>query len=216
MEPNKKARGIGGRSAMDTNFGREVDPDEPGGSAGSDLDGAMKRYQTFHEKAPIRVVDLAHDLPTKWVPVGDALSVMYRTDKWKRDGDDVDYKHLHDSGDDKPYEFRKGVRFFEPASEVKKSKVAGQPRPAKAKDQRLPVASPRAITLLGYCLGAFVRRYDDEEIYEVNPRGCYLFSSPTGNLLFLYSPDEQPDGSSGFLAAMAGGKLRVLKDGIDG
>lgn len=213
--PNRRASALRGRPAMQTNFGHEIDPDEPSGKAGGDLDGAMKRYEIFHEKAPIRVVDLDHDIPTSWSPVGDALSVMYRTDKWKADGNDIDYKHLHDEGDDKPYEFRKGVRFYEPASEVRKSTVGGKRR-QEAPAQRLPVAVPGAITLLGYCLGFFVKRYDDEEIYEVNPRGCYLFSSPSGNLLLIYSPDRQPDGSSGFLGAMAGGKLRVLKDGIDG
>ena len=35
-------------------------------------------------------------------------------------------------------------------------------------------------------------------------------------MLAVYSPEAQPDGSVGFLCVMAGGKLRVIKDGIDG
>lgn len=208
LMPNKKARALGRRAAMRTNFGDTLDDEELdtlGGARGRDVDAAMKRYQTFHAKAPIRVAELAHELPDRWVCVGDALAVMYRTDKWKKDGTDEDYKHLHDAGDDKPYAVRKGVRFYEPAKAVRGGRA-----------QRLPVAKPKALTLLGYCLGAFVRKDDDGETYETNPRGCYLFSSPSGNALYLYSPHKQSDGSSGFLAAMAGGKLRVLKDGIDG
>lgn len=206
LRPNARAhRG----AAMETHFGDTVDdPDSRGGSA---VDAAMDRYEIFHDKAPIRVAELDHDLPDKWVKTGECLAVMYRTDKWRPDGDDEDYKHLHDTGDDKPYPLGKGVKFFEPASEVSKSRVPGKRRrTSRNKSQRLPVAAPKAVTLLGYCLGFFVRRDDDETIYELNPRGAWLFSSPSGNMLCVYSPKE------GFLGAMAGGKLRVLKDGIDG
>lgn len=205
IQPNKRARALQ-RAAMDTRFGETVeDPDAIVGAEGKQLDAALSRYETFHDKAPIRIAELTHDIPTSWVAVGDALAVMYRTDKWKRDGSDIDYKHLHDKSEDKPYDIRKGVRLFEPASAT-----------SSGRSQRLPVAVPKAVTLLGYCLGVFVRKDDDGQTYETNPRGCYLFSSPSGDLLLLYSPDEQSDGSDGFLAAMAGGKLRVLKDGIDG
>lgn len=199
-----RARALGDRPSMDTRFGDDLDDediDSIGGAEGRALDAAMDRYRTFHAKDPIRIAELKHDLPTHWKEVGDALAVMYRTDKWKRDGTDEDYKHLHDAGDDKPYDIGKGVRIYEPV---------------RGRGRSLPVARPQALTLLGYCLGVFVRKDDDGEIYEANPRGCYLFSSPSGNMLAIYSPEQQPDGSSGFLAVMAGGKLRVLKDGIDG
>ena len=200
LRQNKKARSIGRRSAMDTRFGEDIeDPDALPVESGRQLDKAMNRYETFHAKKPMRLIELEHELPHEWKLMGDALAVMYRTDKWKKDGTDEDYKHLHDAGDDKPYPVNRGVRFYEPASS----------------GQKLPVARPSALALLGYCLGAFVRQ-DDGETYETNPRGCYLFSSPSGDLLLIYSPDKQPDGSSGFLAAMAGANLRVLKDGIDG
>jgi len=191
MEPNRGA-------SMDTRFGHNVldeELDTLKGPEGQAVEAAMGRYQTFHAKPPIRVAELAHELPTSWTPVGDALGVMYRTDKWKKDGTDEDYKHLHDASNDRPYPVSKGVRFFEPA---------------RSGGQRLRTGAPKAITLLGYCLGAFVRKDDDHEVYETNPRNCYLFSSPDGHALYVYSP------AKGFLAAMAGGKLRVLKDGIDG
>lgn len=202
LEPNA-ARALGDRPAMRTNFGKELEPeelDDLNGSEGRDVDGAMRRYETFHAKQPIRITELVHDLPTRWVCIGDGLAVMYRTDKWKKDGTDEDYKHLHDAGDNRPYPVRGGVRFYEPAT--------------GGRGERLP--APKAVTLLGYCLGAFVRKDSDGHEYETNPRGCYLFAAPDGHTLYLYSPDKQPDGSGGFLAALHGGKLRVLKDGIDG
>jgi len=201
MVRNRGARSLGDRPSMKTSFGDTLDdPDSVRGARGTALDKALDRYQTFHAKSPIRVAELAHDLPTRWTCVGDGLSVMYRTDKWKKDGVDEDYKHLHDKQDGQPYEHMKGVRFYEP-----------DPR-----GKRLPVAIPKAVTLLGYCLGAFLRRDDDGGVYEANPRGCYLFSAPDGHSLFIYSPGEQSDGSDGFMAALVGGNLRVLKDGIDG
>lgn len=251
VQPNARASALRGRPSMDTRFGRDLeDPDAVSGAAGSDLDRAMNRYETFHAKKVVRLVELEHDLPTKLVHVGEALAVMYRTDKWHSDGDDEDYKHLHDDGDDKPYQIGRGVKLYEPAEEWRRTVVDGRPRSGKPKSVRgFPVARPKALTLLGYCLGFFARldpehdaalgaaeheeamrllnaaRRGDREatealgdmgIYETNPRGSYLFSSPSGDMLAVYSPEEQPDGSTGFLAIMAGGKLRVLKDGIDG
>lgn len=206
LQRNPRARAIGDRPSMETGFfGKDLDDDQiddVAGAEGEHLDAAMRRYKTFHAKDPIRIAELTHDLPTRWREVGDALAVMYRTDKWKKDGNDEDYKHLHDKADGKPYDVGQGVRIYEP--------VRG------GGGRSLPVPRPRALTLLGYCLGVFVRKDDDSEIYEANPRGCYLFSSPSGDMLALYSPHQQSNGSSGFLAVLAGGKLRVLKDGIDG
>jgi hypothetical protein len=205
--------------AMNTKFGADVVEDElddVNGSDGRDLDGAMSRYETFHAKQPIRIAELEHDIPTSWICTGDGLSVMYKTDKWHKDGDDEEYKHLHGHSEKRPYALGKGVRVFEPATEAKRSRVGGKPVKLDGRAQRLPVAIPKALTLLGYCMGLFVRHTHDGEVYEVNPRGSYLFCSPAGDLLLVYSPTKQADGSSGFLCAMAGGSLRVLKDGIDG
>ena len=218
--PNR-ASTLNGRASMKTAFGREVDPDRLTGPTAAELDAALDRYETFHAKRPMRTVMLP-DLPKSVVPIGQVLSTMYRTDKWHEDGDDEDYKHVHDNsrgGKDREYEFGKGVIAYEPAGQAKRSRVEG--RSAKnfagaTPAVRMPVHVPKATTLLGYCLGLFVQRFDDNEVYELNPRGCYLFCSPKGDMLAVYSPDEQPDGSRGWLLVMAGGGLRVLKDGIDG
>jgi hypothetical protein len=220
---SKRASTLNGRPSMDTrHVGRDIDPDRYTGARGKAIDSAMDRYQTFHAKRPLRTVELPHELPKSVVPVGQVISTMYRTDKWHEDGDDEDYKHVHDNsrgGKEREYEFGKGVIAYEPAHQVNRSRIEN--RTAKnfagpTPPTRLPVRAPGALSLLGYCLGVFVQRFDDEEVYEVNPRGCYLFCSPKGDMLALYSPEKQPDGSVGFLMVMAGGGLRVLKDGIDG
>jgi hypothetical protein len=225
IKPNRsRASTLNGRASMDAKrVGRDVDPDRYTGKRGKDLDAAMDRYETFHAKRPLRAVELPHDLPTSVIPIGQVLSTMYRTDKWHEDGDDEDYKHVHDNsrgGKDTEYKFGKGVIAYEPAHQARKSIIEADGKRVKAqpigKAVRLPVSAPGALSLLGYCLGVFVQRFDDEEVYELNPRGCYLFCSPKGDMLAVYSPDAQPDGSKGFLMIMAGGGLRVLKDGIDG
>jgi len=221
---SSRASTLNGRASMDTtHVGRDVDPDRYTGARGKSLDEAMDRYETFHAKRPLRVVELDHDLPTQVVCIGQVISTMYRTDKWHKDGDDEDYKHVHDNsrgGKDREYEFGKGVLAYEPVREASRSVIESGGKRSKAarsnKPTNLPVRAPRALSLLGYCLGIFVHRFDDDEIYEINPRGCYLFCSPKGDMLAIYSPDAQADGSRGFMMIMAGGGLRVLKDGIDG
>ena len=209
---------------MSRHYGTDVDAEHLErirGASGEDLDKAIKRYHTFHEKDPHWIVELPHDLPTRVVPIGDALATMYVTDKWKRDGDDVEYKHRHGTTEEKWYAVGEGVIVYEPESEAKKSVVVDgrgrkEPAPLIEKARRLPVHAPKALVRLGYSLGFFVRRFGSQTIEECNPRGCDLYCSPSGDLLAVYSPDKQPDGSSGFLAIMCGGKLRVIADGIDG
>lgn len=192
-------------------FGQPIDPDRVSGKAGDALDGAIKRYETFQQKAPRAVVRVTHDVPANVYAVGDALSVMYRSSKWTKDGEeevDVDYKHLHEPSENKEYAVSKGVRLYENAryasSGVRKNGAA----------EKIPC--PESWARLGYCLGVFVRRDDDGETYEINPRKTWLLSSPDGHLLAIYSPKPQPNGDVGFLCLLKGGKLRVLKEGIDG
>lgn len=206
---------------MDTrDVGDEQDLDSLSEADLRRFDEADKLYQTFHQKQPLRVADLGVDLPEKstLLCVGDALAVMYRTDKWKADGNDEDYKHLHDAGEERPYAPMKGVKLYVPSrlapahmkSRVKKNfAIAGH----------FPTAYPESLTLLGKCLGFFLRSYDDGEIYEIDRlKHSYLFASPNGKMLCVFAarPEPTQDGAKGFLCLMTGGKLRVIKDGIDG
>jgi len=148
---------------------------------------AIERYKIFHKQDPRGVVTL-RGLPTNFREVGKGLAVMYETDKWEEDGNDTRYKHLHGNG----------VRVFE---------TAGR----SAGGVGLPVAPPapdEGFARLGRCLGFFVKT--DDGVREYNPPDTDLFASPSGDLLGVYSP------SHGWVAFMAGGRLRVESEGIDG
>lgn len=198
------------RNVEDRMIGKEIDPDRVTGARGRQLDAAMDRYEIFQQKAPRKVMLVQHDVPKLVVPIGDCVAVMYRSNKWHEDGtEDVDYKHRHEKRDGKMYEPGKGVRLYENAkfvsSELKRN--AGT-----VKVPQSLVALPR----LAYCLGLFVRRDDDGEIHEVNPRNTWLCASPDGHMLALLSDKPQPNGDVGYLCLMWGGNLRTLKEGIDG
>ena len=207
-EERRLGPGVMGRVA-----GREVDPDRFSGARGHDIDAAMDKYETFHSKKPLEVVDVGHEPPARLVCIGDALSVSYRTDKWYADGKDIDYKHLHGKSEDQPYEVGKGVLFYENAQLADPNDVR------KNGTTRPPRAYPKAWTRLGKYLGGELRR-NDGEFEEIDSRksarDCWLLCAPDGKMLAIYSPQPQEDGSEGFLAIMCGGGLRVLKDGIDG
>lgn len=201
------------RSVESRRFGKEIDPDSVSGSTGRWLDGAMTRYEVFQQKAPQAVVRVTHDPPKLVVPVGDAISVMYRSSKWTKPGEeevDVDYKHRHEPVEGREYKPGSGVRVYENA------RFASSELKRNAGTRQLPRTAPEAWARLGYCLGLFVRRDDDGEIYEVNPRNTWLLSAPDGHMLAIYSPSPQSNGDVGFLCVLSGGKLRVLKEGIDG
>lgn len=208
MEEHRPGPGVMGRY-----FGRTVDPDRYSGPRGQSLDAALDKYETFHAKHPIDVVDVTHEPPSRLVCIGDAHAVSYKTDKWYKDGSDIDYKHIHGHSETKPYETGKGVLFYENAAlaDPKDIRANGTTRP--------PRAYPKAWTRLGKFQGADLRR-NDGEWQEVDARhsakDCWLLCAPDGKMLAIYSPKPQDDGSEGFLAIMCGGDLRVLKDGIDG
>lgn len=173
------------RGAMDrARFGTEVDLEQGGKGA--------ERYRIFHDKDPKRVVEICHAFPDRVGLAGGAMSVSYRTDKWHEDGDDTDYKHV----------FETNVHVYEP--------WGTQPWLEEAQLPRDYPTEP--IALLGQCLGFFLRRVDDGEIYEVElprARDCWLLAAPDGRMLFVYDPRV------GFRAIFAGGRLSVEEEGID-
>jgi len=180
-----------GRAMSATRLGRSV-PQPNGGKRAKHVDEAMERYHVFHKKEPKQLIQInpSHKIPHRVDKIGELLSIAYRTDKWYADGHDVDYRHVVEQG---------GQSLYEPVGSHK-----------WATQTRLPVRAPEVVTLLGKSLGLFVKREDDGETYEANPKKSFLFCSPSGDMLLLYSPDE------GFLAVACGGKLSVEKHGIDG
>lgn len=208
--PRRSSRSLRpNRSVEQQTFGKEIDPDAIDGARGKSLDGAMSRFEIFQQKAPQMVVRVEHDAPSKVVPVGDCTAVMYRSSKWHDDGADEDYKHLHDADEKRQYAPGKGPIVYENA----KFATAALKRNNGIKEA--PRVLPEAWARLGYCLGFFVRK-EDGELYESNPRNTWLLATPDGHMLAIYSPRPQSNGDVGFLCLIAGGKLRTLKEGIDG
>lgn len=164
-----------------------------GKSSRANPTSAIRRYKIFHKKDPRGIVKL-DGLPPFVLKLGQCLSVMYETDKWEADGEDTRYKHLHDK--------RRGSEVY--AYEAAYTDAAG------AQDFPVdPPTSAEGFARLGKCCGFFVKT-DSGEIREYNPTDTDLFTSPKGNLLGIYHPTQ------GWLAFIAGGKLRVEAPGIDG
>jgi len=172
-------------------FGREVPQPNTGGNV-EHVNAAMDRFHTFHKKEPRRLVEIdpRHAIATRVDRIGDLLSIAYRSDKWYADGKDVDYRHVIEQGGQTLYEPKGSQRW--------------------AEQTKLPVEVPKVVTLLGKSLGLFVKRQDDGKVYESNPKNSYLFCSPSGDMLLLYSPND------GFIAMACGGHLSVKEHGIDG
>jgi len=208
MPEHRQGPGVMGRF-----FGRPVDPDRFSGRRGGDVDAAMDKYELFHAKAPLDVVDVDHEPPARLVCIGDASAVSYKTDKWYKDGNDIDYKHLHGKSEKVQYEHGKGTMFYENAAFADPATIR------ENGTMRSPRAYPKAWTRLGKFQGADLRRNNgewEEVDAKQSARDCWLLCAPDGKMLAIYSPKPQDDGSEGFLAIMCGGDLRVLKDGIDG
>jgi len=154
---------------------------------------AIRRYKIFHKKSPRSIVKL-DGLPPLVSKLGQCLAVMYETDKWEADGEDTRYKHLHDKRSGRE------VYAYEAA------------HPGNRGAQEFPVEPPTSaegFARLGKCSGFFVKTARGE-IREYNPPDTDLFTSPKGNLLGIYHPTD------GWVAFIAGGKLRVEAPGIDG
>jgi len=180
-----------GRAMASERLGRSV-PQPKRGRRAEAVDAAMERYHTFHKKEPKQLIEIdpSHEIPTRVDRIGELLSIAYRTDKWYEDGHDVDYRHVVEQG---------GQTLYEPAGSH-----------SWATKTKLPITPPGVVTLLGKSLGLFVKRESDSKVFEANPKRSFLFCSPSGDMLLLYSPRE------GFLAMACGGKLSVETHGIDG
>lgn len=171
-----------GTSARAQKMGRE--------SARNASSAALERYRTFHQKEPDAVLEIHHKLPERVGLAGTILSEMYRSDKWYEDGNEEDYKHVHDAG----------VKLYLPwgaSSDLEETKLAPY---------------PKDLTMLGECLGFF---WEDThgDVSEWNPGGkdrWWVLCSPTGDTLFFYSEED------GFVAIAQGGGLKVEREGIDG
>lgn len=54
---------------------------------------AAKLYEMWHQKEPDGAHVLAYDFPEAVCSIGEAVSIVYHSDKWEADGKGYDYEH---------------------------------------------------------------------------------------------------------------------------
>jgi len=130
-------------------------------------------------------------------PMGEAVRVMYRSDKWDDSGSAHDYYHDHKS---------KGrVSLWLPGD-----------------GEDFPHKWPEAVTLLGSCIRWFYKEPNaaDGDVVEGVPSNCILVASPRGYVSAL-SPSRVflaviDTGTGDVECLIEGDTLRLTKRGIEG
>jgi len=158
------------------------------------MKAAIKKYIEFHSHEPHGVGEMKLVLPHEITCVGDAVDVLYRSDKLNpstgEDEGEIDYVHDHSSG----------------------VKVYRADRGAVGPVVRLPAWIRNAeIALLGESLGF---RYTDHDGVEIDARattaGGYpeLYAIASGKALLVIQSKRT------LIAVIWGGKLGVERRGI--
>lgn len=158
---------------------------------------AVTKYLEFHGQDPRKLGAFHADLviPSEAVLAGDAVQLLYRSDKLNpTTGEDegwIDYFHDHD----------KGVRLY------RCDRAADEEGPVRAVPAWL--RRTKELTWLGYCLGF---SYVDPDGHERKATGKKplpeLFCTPSGKALLIVQ------GKRHLLAMMWGGRLGVEDRGI--
>lgn len=175
------------------------------------IDRARAAFETFHDKpSGEKVYPFARKNSGEWTqdvliapmrPVGEAVRVMYRSDKWHRPGKTTDYYHDHTRGH---------VRLWMPCG-------AGQ------RGKRFPYSWPGAVAVLGKCTAWYFvpdDRSGSEDVEEHKPQSALLVASPYGHVdgtapqrVFLAVVDWN---TGDVLSMIEGQGLRLTSHGIEG
>lgn len=157
-----------------------------------ELEEARARWELFHAKTPRHLLSPNLDWPQRWELAGKGCVVYYSSDKWLPNGKFRRYFHEHDSG---------SVRVLHPSGAFDWLKKAS------AGVKRYPSSG----TVLGFCLGWDLERWDTGEYIESVPdRNTLLCCFPDGSVLFTYHRRH------GIQALFVGEGLRVEAAGIVG
>ena len=159
---------------------------------------AVDKFTEFHDFEPRETGTIPGlKIPSSVKIAGDAVHVMYRSDKW-HEGRSDDYIHEHDRG-------------------VKVGRTGNCPGPSRA----VPVEIQRVTTLvrIGRCLGV---AYEDADgnVVEMRPDGSVqLYCSPNGRALFVVDGVRVKNGRASFARPKVemilwGGRLGVEDRGI--
>ncbi|MDX1421551.1 MAG: hypothetical protein R3322_00335 [Kiloniellales bacterium] len=153
-----------------------------------DMGRAIHRYGVFQDRdaREIGVFHRSLQIPEAVVPLGPAVNVLYRSDKWN----DGTHNYIH--------EFSNGVRAYKPI-EGGEGRIKAVPRTFR---------SAKTLTLLGKCLGFTYLEGDDK--IESHTKRPYpeLYCVPSGRCLLVIH------GKRKLLGMLWGGKMRIEARGI--
>lgn len=168
------------------------------------LDRSIKIREDFYDTPHKRIEQVKWDWPERLVEAGDCEAILYTSNKWQKDGKEIDYKHVKE-GPQKIF-LREDINltgeeqeFFGPLVDMR-----GE--------------FPDSFAVLAKSLGIQARLYVDNEgkkyghyvdlKFPKSMLGGGKFEDGT-TFCFVYD-------SSGVLALVIGEKLDILKDGIVG
>jgi len=172
----------------------EIVKDNPGTASSR----ALEKFIEFHDFEPRETGAIPGlKIPSSVKVAGDAVHVMYRSDKW-HEGRSDDYIHEHDGG-------------------VKVGRTGTCPGPTRS----VPAEIQRVTTLvrIGRCLGVAYADADGN-VVEMRPDGSVqLYCSPNGRALFVVDGVRVRNGRATFARPRVemilwGGKLGVEDRGI--
>lgn len=168
------------------------------------LERSVKIREDFTDRPHRRKQVPGWHWPTKMVEVGDCEAVMYRSDKWQKDGRKIDYKHVKEGP-------QKVLVTPNMGTKGDFSELYGPYVDLRGE-------LPDSFAVLAECLSIQARLYSNHEGTKYSgyadmkfPRsklGAGTFDDGT-TFLVVYN-------SQGVLALVVGEKLEVLKDGIVG
>ena len=175
---------------------------------------AVKLRETFMDREAKRKTKLKWKWPSHLIEAGSCEAVMYTSDKWRDDGDYVDYKHVAE-GPQTLYVKEGFLRDYD-----------GEEMELYGDTVELSGEMPDTIAMLAPILGLQCRLLDededgevylpngDENLYQIPIAGAKLGAGkhPETAATFLVVYTE----SGGVLCMITGTKLDVLKDGIVG
>jgi hypothetical protein len=154
-----------------------------------DLNKGIDKYAEFHDYEPIEIGQFhkSFKIPAQVNLLGEAVHVLYKSDKWGDKG--IDYIHEHEGR----------VKVGTPDGDGRSISVPTRLR------------KPKTLVKLGECLGFCFKNGDGEEIEAKGTRPYpELYTTPDGRGLFVVQNKRQ------CLAVIWGGDLGVEAAGIVG
>jgi len=167
---------------------------------------AIKIREDFYDKPHKKVTRAKWEWPEEMIEVGDCHAILYRSNKWQKDGKMIDYKHIKE-GEQK--------LLLRPDCVVQGDGAGPLYGPIIEFEEG---EFPDSYAILAKSLGIQAQFYKDQGCKRVGEYLDLKFPNSTlgagkfdDGAVFCFVYD-----SSGVLAVVIGAKLDVIKDGIVG